>query len=196
MTPKQVAVILAEISQLDIKKAISEAHLRGAVGFRQHYGFGPARSYFLIDGGERFDSKAIVGAAAQFVQGSSGRPLRPRDFHGGDPIKKRLGNLGFQVWVEGVGSLALPNDVADQEPFDPKNIKDARERIRRTIVQRRGQAKFRNALLEAYGSRCAISGCGALEVLEAAHICPYQGSATNHVTNGLLLRADIHTLFD
>jgi predicted restriction endonuclease len=34
------------------------------------------------------------------------------------------------------------------------------------------------------------------EVLEAAHIKPYKGSKTNHVTNGLLLRADIHTLFD
>jgi predicted restriction endonuclease len=33
-------------------------------------------------------------------------------------------------------------------------------------------------------------------VLEAAHIVPYQGSTTNHVENGLLLRADLHTLFD
>jgi predicted restriction endonuclease len=33
-------------------------------------------------------------------------------------------------------------------------------------------------------------------VLEAAHIFPYRGPQTNHVTNGLLLRADLHVLFD
>ena len=34
------------------------------------------------------------------------------------------------------------------------------------------------------------------DVLEAAHITPYLGPHTNHVANGLLLRADLHTLFD
>ncbi len=34
------------------------------------------------------------------------------------------------------------------------------------------------------------------EALEAAHIVPYLGPRTNHVRNGLLLRADVHTLFD
>jgi hypothetical protein len=34
------------------------------------------------------------------------------------------------------------------------------------------------------------------EVLEAAHILPYQGPLTNHPQNGLLLRTDLHTLFD
>ena len=32
--------------------------------------------------------------------------------------------------------------------------------------------------------------------IQAAHIIPYKGSSTNHVQNGILLRADIHTLFD
>ena len=36
----------------------------------------------------------------------------------------------------------------------------------------------------------------SIQVLEAAHIVPYNGEATNHVQNGLLLRSDIHTLFD
>jgi HNH endonuclease len=35
-----------------------------------------------------------------------------------------------------------------------------------------------------------------LDVLEAAHIYPYRGDSTNHVANGLLLRADLHTLLD
>jgi hypothetical protein len=33
-------------------------------------------------------------------------------------------------------------------------------------------------------------------VVEAAHISPYRGEEDNHVENGLLLRSDIHTLFD
>jgi putative restriction endonuclease len=41
-----------------------------------------------------------------------------------------------------------------------------------------------------------MSDCNCIDALEAAHIHPYRGDETNHVTNGLLLRADLHTLFD
>ncbi len=51
-------------------------------------------------------------------------------------------------------------------------------------------------MLAAYQGTCAVSGCDAVEALEAAHIIAYLGPETNDVTNGLLLRADIHTLFD
>ena len=87
-------------------------------------------------------------------------------------------------------------EQADSEPFDPDSIEDARERIARTVAQRRGQQAFRDALLGAYGARCAISGCAVKDVLEAAHITPYRGDATNAISNGLLLRSDLHTLFD
>jgi len=90
----------------------------------------------------------------------------------------------------------LRSDEADAVPFDPKIAKDAREKVFREIKARRGQGQFRDALIEAYEGRCAITGCGVLDVLEVAHITPYLGPETNHVTNGLLLRADLHTLFD
>lgn len=80
--------------------------------------------------------------------------------------------------------------------FDTKNIEDARRRVTSSIVQRQGQSEFRRKLLIAYNARCPISGCDAEAAIEAAHILPYQGIQTNHVTNGLPLRADIHTLFD
>ncbi|MBW8878689.1 MAG: HNH endonuclease [Acidobacteria bacterium] len=80
--------------------------------------------------------------------------------------------------------------------FDADSIVDARERALAQIVRRRGQQEFRERLLEAYGRRCAITGCDAVEALEAAHIMPYLGPETNNVQNGLLLRADVHTLFD
>jgi predicted restriction endonuclease len=50
--------------------------------------------------------------------------------------------------------------------------------------------------MQAYEGKCAVTGCAIEPLLEAAHIHPYLGPHTNHVTNGLLLRADIHTLFD
>ena len=43
---------------------------------------------------------------------------------------------------------------------------------------------------------CAVTGCNILAVLEAAHIKAYRGENDNNAGNGLLLRADIHTLFD
>lgn len=73
---------------------------------------------------------------------------------------------------------------------------DARERELRAVFLRRGQGKFRKALLNAYEKRCAVTGCTIEDVLEAAHIIPYKGGDTNRCDNGLLLRADIHTLFD
>ena len=73
---------------------------------------------------------------------------------------------------------------------------DGRDFAIATVVRRRGQPKFRRALLEAYRGRCAISGCDAEVALEACHIRPYRGSPSNTFSNGLLLRADLHTLFD
>lgn len=80
--------------------------------------------------------------------------------------------------------------------FDPQSLIDGRQRIVASIVQRQGQPKFRSELLDAYGGRCAISDYDAVEALEASHILPYHGPATNHLADGLLLRADLHTLFD
>ncbi|QQS54882.1 MAG: HNH endonuclease [Candidatus Competibacteraceae bacterium] len=88
------------------------------------------------------------------------------------------------------------SDLETNGYFDPKNEIDARRRIVTSIVQRAGQARFREQLLEAYGNRCAITECDVAFALEAAHILPYKGEYTNDVRNGLLLRADIHTLFD
>ncbi|MBE9198664.1 MULTISPECIES: HNH endonuclease [unclassified Nodularia (in: cyanobacteria)] len=80
--------------------------------------------------------------------------------------------------------------------FNPENLEDARKRVITSIVRRQGQSTFRKTLIQVYNCKCVITGCNAEQVLEAAHIIPYLGSDTNHPTNGLLLRADIHTLFD
>lgn len=68
--------------------------------------------------------------------------------------------------------------------------------VLRSIKERRGQPEFRQRLLVAYGGRCAITGCSVVEALEAAHIIPHSAEGTYETSNGLLMRADIHTLFD
>jgi putative restriction endonuclease len=64
------------------------------------------------------------------------------------------------------------------------------------ILPRLGQGTFRVAVTDAYSRRCAMTGERTLPVLEAAHIKPYSGAGENRVTNGLLLRSDLHRLFD
>lgn len=93
--------------------------------------------------------------------------------------------------------LTAAQELADTDgTFNPVNIQDARKRVERSIVLRRGQSEFRRSLLDVYKGRCAISDCDAKQALSAAHIIPYRGDNTNHLSNGLLLRADIHILFD
>lgn len=73
---------------------------------------------------------------------------------------------------------------------------DQRARRQQDIVVREGQAAFRQAVLDNYGGRCCVTGCRERLVLEAAHISPYSGRLSNHPSNGLCLRVDIHRLFD
>jgi hypothetical protein len=82
------------------------------------------------------------------------------------------------------------------KPASAAEEQRARKRIEADIWLRRGQPKFRENLLDAYGRRCAITDCDADDALEAAHIRTYEGSDDNDMRNGILLRADIHTLFD
>ena len=64
------------------------------------------------------------------------------------------------------------------------------------ILARRGQKKFRNGLIKRYGSICLITGCKIIDLIEAAHIIPFKLEKFHNLDNGLLLRSDIHTLFD
>ena len=82
------------------------------------------------------------------------------------------------------------------EPFDESGLRDARKLVVRATLQRQGQQGFRYTLLSAYAGRCCVSDTNVPEVLEAAHIIPYRDLQNNQPANGLLLRADIHTLFD
>ncbi|MFP3592975.1 HNH endonuclease [Chryseobacterium sp. SIMBA_038] len=86
-------------------------------------------------------------------------------------------------------------NIQDMYNYFPDS-NDEREDVLREIKARRGQEEFRKKLLDLYQNKCAITDCKVIEILEAAHISPYRGVKDNHQSNGLLLRADIHTLFD
>ncbi|WP_397380885.1 HNH endonuclease [Pseudomonas sp.] len=68
-------------------------------------------------------------------------------------------------------------------------------RAQLTVV-RTGQRDFRTLLWERYGGACCVTGCTIERLVEAAHIVPYRGSQTDGEDNGLLLRVDLHRLFD
>jgi putative restriction endonuclease len=61
---------------------------------------------------------------------------------------------------------------------------------------RLGQGAFRVLVTESYQKRCAVTGEKTLPVLEAAHIKPYAEEGPHQVNNGILLRSDLHKLFD
>lgn len=120
---------------------------------------------------------------------------------GGNPTKRIF--ISVEGNDETLRSLILGTTHLSQISSEEMNHhelinldEDKRTSVLLAIKVRRGQNAFRKALLKAYKCKCAITECEVEEVLEAAHILSYKGEHTNVVSNGLLLRADLHTLFD
>jgi len=99
-------------------------------------------------------------------------------------------------WLAGYRGHAAAEEAAeyDTDTFVPIDV-DERERVQVPAAARHGQGAFKASLLTAYGA-CAVTGEHARPVLDAAHIQPYLGPRSNHPQNGLLLRTDLHRLFD
>jgi putative restriction endonuclease len=102
---------------------------------------------------------------------------------------------GRRVWEQlhvVAGALAAPIPIA---PYEPQPVG---ERFGQPTVffPRLGQGSFRVLVTDLYDRRCAITGERTLPVLQAAHIKPYARSGPHDPRNGLLLRSDLHTLFD
>lgn len=64
------------------------------------------------------------------------------------------------------------------------------------IRPRLGQGTFRVVVTDAYERRCVVTGEKTLPILDAAHIRPFADEGRHEISNGLLLRTDIHRLFD
>ena len=114
-----------------------------------------------------------------------------------------LQSIGFHLPARPAAQREPHLDIAagakhrpDAQPFDPSTLKDQRTFAFAQMIVRPGQSVFRDKVMKAYGGRCAVTGCDIPEALEAAHLVPYCGPESDHVRNGVLLRADLHALFD
>lgn len=108
--------------------------------------------------------------------------------------------LGKELWMS-IENLLAKYKVFDlkkenENPFMVEDSETGRYGSEILTRVRLGQGAFRVLITDIYNRRCAISGERTLPVLEAAHIKPYEKSGPHMISNGLLLRADIHKLFD
>ena len=95
--------------------------------------------------------------------------------------------------------LALWHAVQDRlamTPSAPEPIAGDRFGAPMLMRRRLGQGTFRLAVTDGYQRRCAVSGEKTLPILDAAHIRSYADGGEHDISNGLLLRTDIHKLFD
>jgi len=111
-----------------------------------------------------------------------------------------INRTGFVV-PRGVLSRALSEAKARRASvFEPHNqpllLSEERQKVLSWQTRRPAQSKFRDRLLAAYGSTCAVSGTNEPLTLDAAHITPFASGGSNRVSNGLLLRTDLHRLWD
>ena len=96
---------------------------------------------------------------------------------------------GRQLWEEVTARMKWPGQIS----MEHSGPRFGRPQL---IQPRLGQGAFRVVVTDSYERRCAVTGERTLPVLEAAHIKPYSDGGPHEARNGLLLRSDIHQLFD
>lgn len=112
------------------------------------------------------------------------------------PSSAEISARSTSAEVAATSELKAPDSTRVHPPLDdPEDQLERQQRVA-TVILRPKQHQFRTALLEAYGGRCAITGCSAPLALQAAHIIPVSKEGTDSARNGILLRADLHLLFD
>jgi putative restriction endonuclease len=98
--------------------------------------------------------------------------------------------VGTWLW-EQVQFRLLTAPVDLEEPVEASVFGEPR-----LVRPRLGQGSFKILVADAYHRRCAVTGEKILPVLEAAHIRPVSSGGLHRIDNGMLLRSDVHTLFD
>lgn len=103
-------------------------------------------------------------------------------------------------YLAGIQNLILVDPPLEpdneEEMIDLESLQDERTRTNVIRVRREDQQKFRDMLKETFQGKCAITCCDVEQALDAAHIFPYRGPKTDCLWNGILLRLDLHRLFD
>ena len=161
------------ISATQFALTLARASQLDESALREQSGAGLARSYFVRFDGRLMSLKAVT----------------------------RLAYLDAGITYYGPQSALVARRLRSQ--FDIIHLTSATEKQRlerqRELAERwarPGQAKFREKLLELYEARCAVSGCSLLDAIDAAHVQGVNGAGEDVVSNGIILRADLHRLFD
>jgi len=145
-----------------------EDHEVGCIMLSSPVFFAPGR---LVDGPSDWRDPIVTGKYYDLAQGE-----------------------GVRIWQECQERLAFPEVLSDR----PNRPEFPEERYGEPALSRRrlGQGIFQLVVCDAYGRACAVTSEHSLPALEAAHIQPFAEGGVHHVTNGLLLRSDVHRLFD
>lgn len=172
----------------DARWLIEDQHVEKAASLIDENGFewlyertgriAPQHRYVVVNG-RRYPTKAFGFLAAQLA-GNTQTTQNDMTVNEAYAPLKRLGYI----------------DVSGTSEALSENQRKLRAETYYLQLARPDQAKFRSAICLAYGGRCAVSGVGVLSALEAAHIEPFRGGGIDEISNGLLLRADFHRLFD
>ena len=115
----------------------------------------------------------------------------------GKKYDSESGDTGKTLWMDVTERLGLASVMNDTPgPATVAAVESARYGKTMVVQPRLGQGIFRAIVTDNYERKCAITGERTLPVLEAAHIKPYSVGGPHEPNNGLLLRSDLHTLFD
>ncbi|MGI9013427.1 MAG: HNH endonuclease [Phycisphaerales bacterium] len=98
------------------------------------------------------------------------------------------------------GALAWANVLEPAEGYIPNNGKEEigmpLEWSTAAIRVRRGDTRLRSQLMRLFRNQCAITGACPRDLLEVAYIAPYPAGDVHSPRNAILLRSDLHTLWD
>lgn len=143
------------------------------------------------DAGQDYRIGCIILAQPTFFAERDWIP-QPRDWHPNTEVGRSQDlttGEGLRIW-QAVMDRLRHGHSAESAPAA------GRYGAPQTVLPRLGQGAFRVLVTDTYDRRCAVTGERTLPVLEASHIRPYASGGPHDVTNGLLLRSDLHTLFD
>jgi hypothetical protein len=182
------STIFADLTSREaVQRAIDERHSMPAGEFRKYSGgFGKSTKYPLIDKGQKFDSKAIAAVAYAHQFPKRLKLTANSNCRGG----KKFGQAAWTL-------AALGFEIRDLSECESAAIREI-ARIARLGEQaiRPKQQEFSSEVRRNYANTCAVTGCTTSAALQAAHIRVQNDKDYNSAGNGLLLRADIHLLFD
>lgn len=136
-------------------------------------GSGRSRSYFVRSRGRTFAMKAIIRLA-----------YRQAGLAWDGPQSRQAA-----AQLRGRFDVVHVVDSLEEERL-------ARQRQAFERWARPGQGRFRTGLLELFDMTCPVSGCSALDAIDACHIGAVADAGSDVLENGWILRADLHRLFD